>query len=89
MAEGETVALGLLHDFAAGVGADEERLAAYEPMAGCRAYPAFVAWLALNGSPGDVALAFLANLAAWGANCGRVAATLRERYGLDDRGGAP
>lgn len=84
MAEGEGVALGLLRDFAAAVGG-EERLAAYEPIPGCQAYPAFVAWLALNGSRSDVALAFLANLAAWGANCARVAAALRERYGLDAR----
>jgi hypothetical protein len=45
-----------------------------------------VAWLALNGSRSDVALAFLANLSAWGANCARVAAALRERYALDDGG---
>jgi TENA/THI-4/PQQC family len=84
MAEGEGVALGLLRDLAAGLEAPEERLAAYEPIPDCQAYPAFVAWLALNGSRSDVALAFLANLSAWGANCARVAAALRERYGLDD-----
>jgi thiaminase len=84
MAEGEGLALGLLQDFAAAVGVDEARLAAYEPSPDCQAYPAFVAWLALNGSSTDVALAFLANLAAWGANCGRVADALRRRYGLDE-----
>jgi len=45
--------------------------------------PAFVAWLALNGLRADVALAFLVNLAAWAANCGRVAAALRDRYGAE------
>jgi hypothetical protein len=45
---------------------------------GAQAYPAFVAWLALNGSRADVVLAFLANLAAWGENCGQVAAAVRE-----------
>jgi pyrroloquinoline quinone (PQQ) biosynthesis protein C len=84
MAEGEGLALGLLQDFAAAVGVDRDWLAAYEPSADCQAYPAFVAWLALNGSSTDVALAFLANLAAWGANCGRVADAFRQRYGLDD-----
>ena len=84
MAEGEGVALGLLRDLAAGLDG-AQRLAAYEPIAHCQAYPAFVAWLALNGSRSDVALSFVANLAAWGANCSRVAAALRERYGLDDR----
>jgi thiaminase len=84
MAEGEGLALGLLQDFAAAVGVDEDRLTAYEPNPECQAYPAFVAWLALNGSSTDVALAFLANLAAWGANCGRVAEALRQRYGFDE-----
>jgi thiaminase len=84
MAEGEGLALGLLQDFATAVGVDETSLAAYEPSPDCQAYPAFVAWLALNGSSTDVALAFLANLAAWGANCGRVADALRRRFGLDE-----
>jgi thiaminase len=85
MAEGEGLAFGLLHDFAAAVGVGEERLATYEPSPDCQAYPAFVAWMALNGSSTDVALSFLANLAAWGANCGRAAEALSQRYALDDR----
>jgi thiaminase len=84
MAEGEGLALGLLQDFASALGMDQAWLAAYEPSPDCQAYPAFVAWLALNGSSTDVALAFLANLAAWGANCARVADALRQRYGFDE-----
>lgn len=80
MAQGEGRALVLLDDFAAWAGATE----AYEPRPGAQAYPAYVAWLALNGSRSDVVLAFLANLEAWGANCGRLAATLRERHRADD-----
>jgi len=37
MAEGEGVALGLLGDLAAALGADEERLAAHEPIPECQA----------------------------------------------------
>src|ERR687891_18443 len=44
----------------------------------------YAAWLALNGSVGAVTLAFLANLAAWGENCGRVAAALRDAYNAGD-----
>jgi hypothetical protein len=55
----------------------------YEPLAGCQAYPAYVAWLALNGSPGDVALAFLANLETWGRSCGRLRDALRPGLGPD------
>jgi len=85
MAGGEGEALSRLLDFAAALGLDEATLAAHEPEAGCQAYPAFVSWLALNGSRADVAIAFLANLAAWGESCGRLAAALRGAYGLDDR----
>jgi hypothetical protein len=49
-----------------------------------QSYPAFVAWLALNGSRADVVLALLTNLAIWGENCGAVAAALRNAYGADD-----
>jgi thiaminase len=84
MAEGEGLALGLLQDFASALGVDQAWLAAYEPHPDCQSYPAFVAWLALNGTSTDVALAFLANLADWGANCARVADALRQRYGLNE-----
>ncbi|MGQ0716529.1 MAG: transcriptional regulator [Pseudonocardiales bacterium] len=81
MAEGEGLALGKLRGLAGWLGQTEDDLRAHEPHPGAQAYPAFVAWLALNGSRADVVLAFLANLAAWGENCGQVAAALREVYG--------
>jgi thiaminase len=84
LAEGEGVALHLLRGFAAVVGLGEAELRAYDPAPRPQAYAAFVAWLALNGSRTDTSLALLVNLAAWGANCARVADALRARYGLDD-----
>jgi len=84
MAEGEGAALDLLRGLTAWLGITDEQLEAYEPRPGAQAYPAFVAWLALNGSRADVVLAFLANLAAWGENCAQVAAALRESYGAPD-----
>lgn len=77
LAEGEAKALRLLEPFAAAVGLGP----GYEPLAGCQAYPAYVAWLALNGSPADVALAFLANLESWGRSCARMREALRPRLG--------
>jgi len=62
------------------LGIDEGGLIGYEPKPGCQAYTAFVSWLALNGSRAELALAFLANLAAWGENCRRLASVLRGRY---------
>jgi hypothetical protein len=84
LAQGEGRALELLRAFAAAVGVGEAALRAHEPVPGAQAYPSFVAWLAMNGSRSDVSLALLANLAAWGANCGRVAEALSAHYGLDE-----
>jgi TENA/THI-4/PQQC family len=84
MAEGEGEALSLLRSYAAWLALAEDDLDGYEPRAGCQAYTAFVAWLGLNGSRADVALAFAANLAAWGENCGRLARGLRQRYGAPE-----
>jgi hypothetical protein len=80
LAQGEGVALGHLGGFATWLGLDPAGLGDREPSPGGQAYTAWVAWLALNGSAADVALAFLANLAAWGDNCARVSAALRQRY---------
>jgi hypothetical protein len=79
MAAGEAEALGRLAAFGDAVGLSAD----YELLPGCQAYPAYVAWLALNGSPGDVALAFLANLETWGRSCGRLRDALRPRLGPD------
>jgi hypothetical protein len=79
MAVGERAALDALAAFAAAVGASDD----YEPLSACQAYPAYVAQLARDGEPAEVAGAFLVNLEAWGASCARMQRALRERYGLD------
>lgn len=84
MAQGEGDALGLLDGYIAWLGIDERWLDEYEPDPRAQAYPAFVAWLALNGTPSAVGLAFVANLAAWGDNCAALAAALRDGFGAGD-----
>jgi hypothetical protein len=79
LAQGEGEALARLLALAASLGFGEAGLADYEPQPGCQAYPAFVSWLGLNGSRADVALALVANLAAWGENCRRLAGLLQGR----------
>jgi len=79
---GEAGALGTLADLASALGMTADDLRTYEPTPGCQAYPAYVAWLAAYGSDADFAAAFLVNLPAWGAACGRVSAALRSQYGL-------
>jgi thiaminase len=79
LAAGEGEALTRLLTLAGSLGVDERGLIAYEPRPGCQAYTAFVSWLALNGSRAELAVAFLANLAAWGENCRRLAGLLRNR----------
>ncbi|MFC3454129.1 transcriptional regulator [Amycolatopsis speibonae] len=77
LASGEGLALGKLPALA-------EEPPDFEPRAGCQAYPAFVAWLALNGEPADVIVAIVANFAAFGRYCAAIAAAMREHYGFDD-----
>jgi hypothetical protein len=84
LAAGESRALGLLPPFAAACGLGDAQSRARAPLAGCQAYPAYLAWLALNGDPVGVVLALTANFAAWGAYCGTVAGALREHYGFAD-----
>jgi TENA/THI-4/PQQC family protein len=83
LAQGEGMALKMLPALAAAGGMDQAALDAYEPMPGCQAYPAYFSWLALNGEPADVIVGVVANFAAWGDYCGRIAAAMREKYGLD------
>jgi len=84
LAQGEGLALAKLPALAAAGGMDEEALLAYEPMAGCQAYPAYFAWLALNGETAAVIVGVVANFAAWSDYCARIATAMREKYGLDD-----
>ncbi|GGX77920.1 hypothetical protein GCM10010358_35370 [Streptomyces minutiscleroticus] len=85
LAEGEEEAGRRLGPLLTACGADRPGAAdAHEPLAGCRAYPAYVAWLALNADPVDVVLALTANFAAWGGYCETVARALRQHYGFDD-----
>jgi thiaminase len=83
LAQGEALALDKLLTFARAIDVEQSDLEAYEPKPGCQAYAAYVAWLALNGSQGEVALALIANFAAWGSYCAAVSAALRGRYKLD------
>ncbi|SNR28804.1 Thiaminase [Haloechinothrix alba] len=84
MAEGEGTALGKLGTFADWLGMTSGDFRMHEPRPEAQAYPSYVSWLALNGSRAEVALAFLTNLAAWGANCAQVAAALRASYSAPD-----
>ncbi|WP_030678568.1 hypothetical protein [Streptomyces sp. NRRL B-1347] len=84
LAEGEKLAADRLGALLAACRVSAEQERAYEPRAGCQAYPAYVAWLALNGEPADVVLALTANFAAWGGYCATLAGALRTRYGFPD-----
>jgi thiaminase len=84
LAAGEAIALTKLTPLAQACGLDDAALRAYEPQAGCQAYPAYLAWLAMFGEPADVVVALIANFAAWGDYCATVAAAMRKHYGFDD-----
>ena len=84
LAAGEGLALAKLDPLAQASGLDEVSLRAYQPKAGCQAYPAYLAWLSLFGEPADVIVALIANFAAWGDYCATIAGAMREHYGFDD-----
>ncbi|MEV6833417.1 transcriptional regulator [Streptomyces sp. NPDC051133] len=84
LAAGEDLASRHLAALADACGITEERSGTYTPLPGCQAYPAYVAWLALNASPADVVVALTANFSAWGGYCARIATGLRTRYGFTD-----
>ncbi|MFE7900693.1 transcriptional regulator [Streptomyces sp. NPDC057424] len=84
LAAGEALAGERLTAFARACDVDEVGEASYEPQPGCQAYPAYVAWLALNASPADVVLALTANFSAWGGYCATIAKALRDHYGFTD-----
>lgn len=85
MAAGERVALAALDEFATAVGLDADGRGEYEPHPACQAYPSYVARLARDGSPAEIAGAFLVNLEAWGSCCARMHTALGSRYGLAER----
>jgi hypothetical protein len=84
LASADSAAQATLPELAAAAGLDEVRAATYAPRAGCQAYPAYLAWLALNAEPVEVVLAVSANIIAFAGWCGTLATALRKWYGFDD-----
>jgi len=85
LADAERHALDLLVVFAAALDG-KAALGPAEPVPGCQAYPAYVAWLALNAPPADAVLALTADMAVWAGAFETMAQALREHpgYGLDE-----
>jgi pyrroloquinoline quinone (PQQ) biosynthesis protein C len=80
--QGENNAFEALAKFAQALGISDEALRGSEPIPTAFAYSAFLAWLGMYGSDAEMAGALSLNFAAWGANCGRISAALKARYGL-------
>ncbi|WP_067804660.1 transcriptional regulator [Nocardia beijingensis] len=78
---GERQALALLDALVAAAGPDQGM---EPPRAGCQAYPAYVAWLALNAEPSAATAGIYANVAAFGRYCRVVADSMRTNYEFDD-----
>lgn len=82
MATGERTALLALEAFATAVGLDGPARQAYEPVPGCQVYPSYLARLARDGTPAQIAGALVVNLEAWGSCCARMADALVTSYQL-------
>ena len=85
-ADAERRALDLLAIFIEALGG-RVNAGAVAQRPGCRAYPAFVAWLALNAQPLDAALAVVACRPVWSASFAGMGRALRANsgYRLDQR----
>lgn len=83
LAGGEGLALDLVRPLIDAAKFDDS---SYESQAGCQAYAAYVASLALNAEPVDAVLALFANFAAFGEFCAEISSSLRKNYGFDDSG---
>jgi thiaminase len=84
LAQGESLALPMLTSLASAAGLSADDVRAYQPRPGCQAYPAYLAWLALNAEPAAAVLAILANFAAWGDYCATIGQALRKHYNFTD-----
>ncbi|EIV95468.1 transcriptional regulator [Frankia sp. QA3] len=84
LAAGESQAAVTLAPLAEAAGMDQAALAAYQVRPQAQAYPAYVAWLALNADPAEVVIATVANFAAWGSYCAALGTALRADYGFGD-----
>ncbi|MBY8888305.1 transcriptional regulator [Streptomyces sp. PTM05] len=84
LANGETLAAERLTALIDALGLDDETVRGHRPHPGCQAYPAYVAWLALNAEPVDAVVSLGANFAAWGGYCAAVGRALRTSYGFSD-----
>ncbi|HET9257935.1 MAG TPA: transcriptional regulator [Pseudonocardiaceae bacterium] len=85
MAAAERVAFPALERFAAAVGLGGTDRQRYEPVPGCQVYPSYVARLARDGTPAQIAGAFLVNLNAWGSCCARIANALPAHYQVAEK----
>lgn len=86
MVAAERAALGALEAFASAVGLDSAARCSFEPVPGCQVYPSYVARLGRDGTPAQIAGAFLVNLEAWGTCCARMAAALPANYQISREG---
>lgn len=80
--QGEAAALDALIVLANKLSMSEIDLKTSEPIPAAHTYCAYVAWLGIYGSDGELAAAFLVNFAAWGANCGKMSKALQDHYGF-------
>jgi len=78
---GEQQAHSLLDALVAAVGPDQGMEL---PRAGCQAYPAYVAWLALHAESAAAAAGIYSNFTAFGRYCRDIAAAMRANYDFDD-----
>jgi thiaminase len=83
--QGEVAAMEGIVALAGALQMTEDDLRRFPVTADGFAYTTYMAWQSLYGSAAEVACGFLVNFEAWGSNCGRMSAALREHYEFSKR----
>lgn len=82
LVNGESIAIGLMLDFATALRRSEADLQAYEPQPRGQTYPSYAASLGFYATDADIAAAYLVNFPVFGENTARMNAALQNRYGF-------
>jgi thiaminase len=84
LAKGDLEGFHCILKMAETLGFTIQELENLDPVPNAVAYTHYLCALAQFASPGEQAMALIANLSVWGLNCGRLSKALREKYQIKE-----
>jgi len=82
--QGDLQALSNLIKMASSLGLSVQDLEDFQPIPEASAYTHYLTFLANYGTAGEQAFALVVNLPVWGSACGRLAKSLKAKYGVTE-----